>query len=130
VVIARAVLTPAPNLTYFEGESAKIMLSGVPGLAHGRIQASQPICDDTDRKIAFFTLHTSSRLQRLTALRLRLGERLMFLRGYRPIGGQARAVRRRAELSIAGASAVQPFGELLLQICCKKADVGVRNQTV
>jgi hypothetical protein len=40
VVMARAALTPAPNLTYFERESANFILSGVPGLAHGRIQAS------------------------------------------------------------------------------------------
>jgi hypothetical protein len=64
-------------------------------------------------------LHTSDRSQRLTALLLRLGERLMFLRGYRPMGGRARrfdgpagGVHCRSE------RAVQPFGELLLQICC------------
>src|SRR5580704_18197920 len=82
-------------------------------------RSTSPFCDDTDRKIAFFTLHTSDRSQRLTALRLRLGERLMFLRGYRPMGGRARrfdgpagGVHCRSE------RAVQPFGELLLQICC------------
>jgi hypothetical protein len=119
VVIARAALTPAPNLTYFERGSAKFMQPGVRVWPTDGSGTASPVAIMLILKLP--SLHYMLRTHRsLDGCHCWMRERPMFLGGFRHHWRPGAAIRWPGRgCPLPSARAVQPFGEFLLQICCR-----------